>query len=1604
MMSDFPTPPPPPPLEDYDLDVPPPPPPPPTDYDMELPPPPPNPLEDYDDTPPPPPPPPPDYNFPSSRSVPYNQGRGEDLDPPHPPPPPTKEGYREPLDTERDYCPEPDYQSIGSRHSSRSSVTCMTPEEGSQTSLSMGGPSNGKRNSPASASKSSRRSGSISSVGKGCKGGRLSMGGAPKSGIKGQGGSRMQRRASSASVAAYTQPLMMTHEVQESLYGTVSRATRHTTDHHQRSPVEAYGTIRRKHGNLRNSTTSLDYIDPMFQRAPTSTSSKDIRNVQWEEGGATLSRGNSGQSLSSTTSNRYRSSGSLAGPHGDNTCHFRDPTILERLKPAPILLSDDGIGMAGERVTITDALSNVDVLDDLPLPDQQPVIEAQACSVVYIANFDTNFEDRMAYVTGVAKYMEEAATHAELNKLLEEGEQHAVMLYTWRCCSRAIPQPKSNEQPNRVEIYEKTVRVLSDEVKKLTKFMNFQRKAIDVFCTQVKRLCHQEKRKDFVSEAYLLTLGKFINMFAVLDELKNMKSSVKNDYSTYRRAAQFLKVMSDTQSLQESQNLSMFLATQNKIRDTLKEKLTAIPSYEDLLCDVVNISVHMFENRMYLTPKEKQMLVKVMGFGLFLIDSEICNINKLDQKKKIKLDKIDKIFKNLEVVPLFGDMQIAPFNYIKRSKNFDSKMWPMCSASSISPQADLMCHLPRIREEHIKYISDLARYSNEVITTYKETARTDAENKDIADLALRGLQLLSEWTSVVTELYSWKLLHPTDHHSNNHCPVDAEEYERATRYNYTDEEKFALIEVIAMIKGLQVLMARMETVFLDSIRRNIYQELQDFVQLTLRDPLRKAIKNKKELLRTILVSVRETSADWSKGMEPPEDPALKGKKDPDNGFEIKVQRRNVGPSSTQLYMVRTMLESLISDKSGGKKTLRKELDGQHLCQIDEFHKTSFFWTYLINFSETLQYCCDLSQLWYREFYLEMTMGRRIQFPIEMSMPWILTDHILRSKDASMMECVLYPLDLYNDSAYYALTNFRKQFLYDEIEAEVNLCFDQFVFKLSEQVFAYYKHLAGSILLDKRFRSECSQHNMRIHYPPANRYETLLKQRHVQLLGRSIDLNKLICQRINASMHKSLEVAISRFEGADITSVVELEGLIEVNKLTHKLLCQLLVLDDFDAQLREANHNVLAPYGRTTLHVFWELNYDFLPNYCYNAATGRFVKAAVTTFAQAVQRDKPPNVAPYMVWGSKALNVAYTTIYSQYSGFLGPPHLRSIVRVLGYQGIAVVMQELLEIIHSLIQGNILQFTKTLLQAMPKQCKLPRYDYGSPGVLGYYHAQLNDIVQYPDARADLFHHFRELGNALLFCLLIEQSLTLEEVCDLLQAAPFQNILPRPFCKEGEKPETKQKRLEAKYAPLQIVANIERLGTAKQAMIAREGDLLTRERLCCGLSIFEVILTRIQAFLEDPIWHGSPPANGVMNVDECTEFHRLWSALQFVMCIPVGTNNFTVEQLFGEGLNWAGCCMIVLLSQQRRFEALDFCYHILRVQKVDGKDEPIKGIQLKRMCDRIRRFQVLNSQIFAVLNKYLKTSDPDNLPVEHVRCFQPPIHQSLANQTYQRPDHLR
>lgn len=74
-------------------------------------------------------------------------------------------------------------------------------------------------------------------------------------------------------------------------------------------------------------------------------------------------------------------------------------------------------------------------------------------------------------------------------------------------------------------------------------------------------------------------------------------------------------------------------------------------------------------------------------------------------------------------------------------------------------------------------------------------------------------------------------------------------------------------------------------------------------------------------------------------------------------------------------------------------------------------------------------------------------------------------------------------------------------------------------------------------MDKKFQSECSTVGIHAVDPNMNGYEALIQQRHVRLLGRSVDLNHLICQRVNAALIGSIDIAISIFESGNLTDIV-----------------------------------------------------------------------------------------------------------------------------------------------------------------------------------------------------------------------------------------------------------------------------------------------------------------------------------------------------------------------------------------------------------------------------------------------------------------------------------
>jgi Cytoplasmic Fragile-X interacting family len=71
-----------------------------------------------------------------------------------------------------------------------------------------------------------------------------------------------------------------------------------------------------------------------------------------------------------------------------------------------------------------------------------------------------------------------------------------------------------------------------------------------------------------------------------------------------------------------------------------------------------------------------------------------------------------------------------------------------------------------------------------------------------------------------------------------------------------------------------------------------------------------------------------------------------------------------------------------------------------------------------------------------------------------------TTTILGSSDGGcedvMVEQMLYALDIYNDAARKALYELNSQYLYDEVQAEVNVAYDQLVFQLDSEVYGHYK--------------------------------------------------------------------------------------------------------------------------------------------------------------------------------------------------------------------------------------------------------------------------------------------------------------------------------------------------------------------------------------------------------------------------------------------------------------------------------------------------------------------------------------------------------------------
>ncbi|KAI9357327.1 cytoplasmic fragile-X interacting family-domain-containing protein [Zopfochytrium polystomum] len=1200
----------------------------------------------------------------------------------------------------------------------------------------------------------------------------------------------------------------------------------------------------------------------------------------------------------------------------------------------------------------------------MPLPDPSVVVSAnvQDVNLADALLFDPDqYDAQEKYPHGTIdrgapplpfKYFaKEAAAISKMKEFLDIGKRLIARLYTYRSLGRSLPQVMpSHDDCTRSEIYQETHALLQPAVEKMKDLMAFRDAAVqivvDVVSAVVQDASHgvggKEKERDlFASTGFLSALAGMLSMFVVLDTMKNLKGSMNNDFSLFKRTiANLQQPGGDSVPAQNGEDsalhhrLYLFLAQQDQfgleLKRTLRER---VPRFEDILIDVAHFCADSVESQLYLLQDTKHSYLKAAAFALFLMD-DVGDERDLTKRKRFKLAPFFKLFKAYPIVPLYGDIPLALSSiyykapHLKHEEAFLNSLNANGINSLKERQMDQYNLLSKVSgmKKGLKEI--LARISKCVIEAEVEhkakRVLSHAQNASIYRVAFDAVRFLAALTGALIEQNAWKLSNPSQ--PGPECD-SASAYELAVQHNYSNQERGGLLEYVVAIRSLRAVLLQGERVFQPAITQYIYAETQSFIDLKMEEFALQGIK-KKRAIGWILKLARLIGLNQTGG----EHPSVSAVVVNDSFEEIPL-------SSTQLHFVRTFLDFASNAKSKGMKgSLLREKDFKdaQVVQIENFLNESFFYSHMQEWIDTIQKCSDLSDLWLKEFYLELS--KRVQFPISASLPWILLECIIESQEPSVIELAFYPLEIYNDAAARSLYSLKNQCIYDEVLAELNLCFDQLVFRIAEHIFVHYKKAASRALLASTSRSDLysKSHHKDL---PTSLYDPILKQKVIKLVGRSIDLSRLLANLINEHIRRSLDIAISRYEASDLTFVVEFESLVNSAKKTHELLSQWLDLQDFGQILLSANReNELSGMGRIFSHTCRELVNDFIPNFCFQSATSTFIRAAIS-FIEPPQRPSFGKVPAQYLHGNKALSIEFALHHSDMRNFLSDEHFECIACIHSREEILMIVDTIAEHVDNLSKNALTDYVDTAIQGMPASLKLPLFDYGSEGAYDFFTAHLKPLLNYKYLHSEIFQGFREVGNSILAAKMLSDALDCgnKEICHIRKSFTSE---PGEVQKNFERIADLDDKIDSESYPLSMEKWIEFV-TAEELGRETGGALMAR------------FMSQFSATILDVSTAWASKSNEDSSIFSSVAFFRFWCALQFVYCLSpsvIGSSegfhgDKAMRELFGDGVPWAGLTILHSLGENGMFKAMDFNNHILSILRAEANKQAstaeIKGV---------------------------------------------------------------
>ncbi|KAG7388331.1 Cytoplasmic FMR1-interacting protein 2 [Phytophthora pseudosyringae] len=1165
-------------------------------------------------------------------------------------------------------------------------------------------------------------------------------------------------------------------------------------------------------------------------------------------------------------------------------------------------------------------------------------------------------------------FAEEMKIVRQLQAKCKEGRELIKVIYCSRSCARAFPpgvvadqaDPKKTKQyhyaiyTGGVAVEHYTMLMLQPQMEKIKQLNAYCSQAVVLLSDNIQRTTVHENMTRVIPDVMMDALVDIMDVILQLNHLHDTKSSLRNDFSVFKRVFLHIKddlpdadlVEKDIVRLQEFMGSSY--QAKGSVWDSLRHNLTNVKRYDQVTYLLLRHCVIHIENDACMTPSSKFKYIRALSYLIAVLEGSDTwkKTNTLPGADKKVIEAAVKLIARFPVIPMFHETSIKPVrafqsqggtykleavNGVAPLKNRDI-MFDVVAASR-DCKATCEAYLPRLM--HAVNMGADQEYTQEQI---------DALYEVLVD----GISHLSKWKSSFLLFLAWKYENPRTNEvlRATGIPMDSPflEYERVTKHNYSDEEWLAMADIIYGVKSVVQILRESQLILAKCVRRKVYQQIQVFVQHTLLPILHRADKRKLGCTK-LLHDIRAMCGDWVDSELLMSDFKKKRK---ERKFS-QIPDRTASAPLCQIQMLRTAIDSMFAKRSMGdlntKSTtssilfsFKKDLDSSDAETLQEFYRKAGAFPVLLDLSATLNELGDFSHLWFRELYVELV--KSVQIPAEISLPWLLVEHCLDG-NTSRVEPVLAILDAYNDAGNCSLYDLQQQHLYDETEAEGKLCFDHFVFLLADRVYLHCKTLAAKNACREWIRDGSAQVNsLAPKNAPAiklnstllaltkvfdaeeddSKYKRILTQRHVSLFGRSYDLTFQLGQRVDALLGKDLEAWFTKFEASDATCYVAMLDMLKILKTTHASLSA-LGLVEFDDVLGETNDETVgcllehstyvenAVRSRVHEQILQSILSDLCQHFSLKFDERRLIRMqlheALTMtvgdqFAheECLRKAKKHGLSRGSVFRSKIGNSAaakaakYGALEKAITGthrvFFGEPHVEALCELLSQRELVDVANDCINFAVAKIEDVLALCIPALGSTIPP-FRLPRFMYRTEGCYGYFEGKYKHLLDSDELEAQIFHCFREIGNALMFLLVL-----------------------------GSVLDTKAIQLKATQQP-------DHLGYPN----GRHPHL------------FQCALERIDSMLEmsgiASEWEAAPDSQPE-KMPNASSFYHVWCALEFLSCNPprgcIGDSMMddsaplSLRGMFGDGVQFAGCTLVHLLGQRTLYDLWNVSQHVINV----------------------------------------------------------------------------